>query len=217
MSEIGKIIAAARVVAGMNQAQLGKAVGVSRAAVSQWEAGDTTPSRASLQRLARVLALPVDKLLPPEASPSEFHPVDTGLPIKGEVRAGAWLEIGDSHDDLGHLPITADPRYARVPQFALKVVGSSMNRVALPGTYVVVASWPEMGLELKDGDLIVVQRQRAMTYEVTLKRARSGQKGWELWPESTDPRYQEPILMEDGGRDVEVSIVGRVIGKYEPL
>jgi len=142
----------------------------------------------------------------------------TGIVIAGDVRAGAWLE--DEVNDLGDrdfLPLSPDPRFSRAPQIAYRVIGTSMNKVAQPGQFVIVASWPELGDELKDGDLVVVRRERAMTHEITLKRARLKNGEWQLWPESTDPRHQEPIELSDGGRDVVVSIIGKVIGKYEPM
>lgn len=96
------------------------------------------------------------------------------MPVVGEVRAGAWLEIDGEPTPDEYLPITSDPAWGHAPQFALKVVGTSMNKVSTPGSYVVVASWPELGAELRENDLVVVRRERAMTYEVTLKMAKQG-------------------------------------------
>lgn len=49
--------------AGISQADLGKAVGVSRAAVNAWVSGDTIPRAAHLIRIAKILDCSVDDLL----------------------------------------------------------------------------------------------------------------------------------------------------------
>jgi SOS-response transcriptional repressor LexA len=137
------------------------------------------------------------------------------IAVVGEVRAGSWLEIDGDQEILEHIPVAPDSRWVHCRQYALKVVGTSMNKVAQPGDYVIVADWSHMGAEIKDEDLLVVKRQRGTTYEVTLKRARQSKKGWQLWPESSDPRWQTPLRLDDGNREVEVSILGRVIAIYK--
>lgn len=183
--------------------------------LSRMEGEKRNVSLKNLRKIARVLNTTPDKLISEDVTGG----VATEIPVKGEVRAGAWLEIdAENENDRGTIPALPDPRFAYATQFALLVVGTSMDKVVLPGQYVIVAAWAELGTKLRDGDLLVVRRERAMTYEVTLKRARKGQNGeWELWPESTDPRYQEPIGLSDGDKDVEVTIVGKVVGRYEPL
>lgn len=142
------------------------------------------------------------------------------LPIKGSVRAGSWLEIDDhfQQDDYpkSTIPIGIDPKYGHAEQYALRVEGTSMNKVALHGEYVMVADWDQLGRALLDDDLVVVRRSRAMTYEVTLKRVRMTGDLVEPWPESNDPRWQGPIELDADEADVEVKIIGLVIGKYTP-
>lgn len=218
MESLGKRIAAARERLGIKPAQLAKMMGVSRAAVAQWETDETAPKADNLERLVQLLDLQL------QAAPQEqmiFGSTGrsvSAMPVVGQVQASAWLEIdGETWEPTDHIPVMENPLYRRARQFALKVIGTSMNRVVQPGDYVIVATWPDLGAELRDGELVVVRRERAMTYEVTLKRAKWNGKGWELWPESTDPRYQEPIRMDDGDREVEVSIVGKVIGRYSDM
>lgn len=218
MDTLGKRIAAAREAKNLKPAGLARMIGVSRAAVAQWESDETAPSAKSLQKLVEVLGVPLQE---PENRPQlvlgsvgrDVHM----MPVVGQVQASAWLEIDGDEEPTEHIPVTENPSFRRARQFALKVIGTSMNKLVQPGEYVVVASWPDLGTELRDGELVVVRRERAMTYEVTLKRAKWNGKGWELWPESTDPRYQEPVRMDDGGRDVEVQIVGKVIGRYSDM
>ena len=52
-----------REAAGLSQAQLAKLAGVTRNAVSQWEAGTTQPSTKRLGAVARALNVPVDRIV----------------------------------------------------------------------------------------------------------------------------------------------------------
>lgn len=209
---------ASRIRAGFQSAtDAANAIGVKVPTYTSHENGTRDFDDEYAKKYARRLGVNVEWLV---FERGENTPIknETEMPVRGEVRAGAWLEIDENPPDMGTIPAMHDPRFTRATQFALLVVGTSMNKVVPPGQYVIVASWPELGQELRDGDLVVVRRERAMTYEVTLKRARVGTNGkWQLWPESTDPRYQEPVTMGDGDRDVEVTVIGKVVGRYEQL
>ncbi len=52
-----------RLDAGLPQAELGKKLGVTRNAVSQWEAGRTQPATKHLHKLATVFRVPLDHLI----------------------------------------------------------------------------------------------------------------------------------------------------------
>lgn len=220
MKKYERLRLARKQAAFSSSSEAARAIGVKVSTYASHENGtrDFDDDVASLY--ARRLRVPVEWLVF-ERGELKSTPPDgekgSGLKIRGEVRAGAWLEIEEEPHEYETLPVQPDTRYSFVPQFALAVIGTSMNKVAPPGQYVIVASWPELGTELKDGDLVVVRRERAMTYEATLKRAKRNGENWELWPESTDPRYQEPVLLTDGSGEIEVRVIGKVIGRYEPL
>lgn len=199
---------------GLTLEELGERMDTTGATVQRLETGKRKLTDKWMHKLKEALDVSIPELIEdPESS------VPTGIELKGEVRAGAWLELDDQHDaDIpAFIDIMPDRRFPRARQFALRVVGSSMNKYIEPGAFVIVADWADLGLgEPRQDDVLVIRRQRAMTYETTLKRARLGPSGWELWPESNDPRYQEPLTLQDGDRDVEVTIVGLVIGRYLP-
>lgn len=215
---IGQKIKAGRKRKNMSQAKLGKLVGVSRNAVSLWEAGNGIASE-NLKPVSEALDLDFQEMLKLYFSDGANQVQLQGLellPLLGDVRAGMWLEKEEFDQDVSEsVPMVADPRYADHRQFALRVVGTSMDRTVKPGTYVIVAEWVTEGTAgLRDGDMVVVRRHGARGYETTLKRARKKGIAWELWPESTDPDYQSPLTLGDGERDVEVRIIGKVIGRY---
>lgn len=68
---LGKRLRELRENAGHSQTALAKLTGVSRNAVSQWEAGATQPSTKRLTRLARALNVPIDEIMAPSAEARE--------------------------------------------------------------------------------------------------------------------------------------------------
>jgi SOS-response transcriptional repressor LexA len=198
----------------MKQSLLAEKLGVTRTAVSLWETDKNGPVMATLMKMAKIIPLEIEGVTSGKLEDAGYVQY---IPVVGEVRAGAWLEIDGESEVSGSIPLSVDLRYRNQRQFALKVVGTSMNKVVRPGVFVVVADWTDNGSDISEDDLVVVRRERAHTYEVTLKRVKKGEKAWELWPESDDPRHQEPIRLANENPDWEVAIVGKVIGKYEPL
>lgn len=61
-------ILAARSRAGLSQAKLAKAIGVTDAAVCQWETGKQFPRASLLPKIAQVLNCTVDELLTDDES-----------------------------------------------------------------------------------------------------------------------------------------------------
>lgn len=60
----------AREAAGMTQADLSSRIGVTQAAVSEWERGNSNPTADNLRRLAQVLNTTVDDLLATNDTPA---------------------------------------------------------------------------------------------------------------------------------------------------
>lgn len=56
--------------AGLTQAQLALAIGVTQAAVAMWEAGERKPDIFTLKRIAQMLKCTTDELLEPIADSS---------------------------------------------------------------------------------------------------------------------------------------------------
>jgi SOS-response transcriptional repressor LexA len=203
-----------RTKAGLSQEELAQRIGTTNQQIGRLESGKRKLSPDWMERLAPALGIRPHELIY-HAEGDDIQP--SGLPIMGEVRAGAWLEIDSDVEPVGNIPASTDQRYRSQRQYALRVVGNSMNLVARAGIYVVIADWTDNGADLKDGDLVVVRRERDHTYEVTLKRARKAGDTWEFWPESDDPKHQEPLRPSLDNLEWTVAIVGKVIGKYEPL
>lgn len=64
-----------------------------------------------------------------------------------------------------------------------------------------------------NGDLVIVERRKfdGQMRQLTAKRVKGGKRGFELWPESTDPAHQEPIPLDDIPDDEDVRIWAKVL------
>jgi SOS-response transcriptional repressor LexA len=144
------------------------------------------------------------------------------VPEVGEVAAGVWLEYNHHHNEPGERmgPFPVDPRYPASAQFSVRVKGTSINRVVPDGGSLHCVSLFESGLseqDLSNGQMVIVKRTRMQggLFETTAKRLRKN-GSWELWPDSTDPNWQEPIKVEDlhDGSDETVEVMAFVIGAH---
>lgn len=143
--------------------------------------------------------------------------------VRGKAQAGAWNEFEDF--DAAHLePVPTIPgRWINFEQFAYQVSGPSVDKAGiLDGDFVICVPYFLARAAPGDKDMVVVERRRGPTLERTVKRLRLTADGYELWPESTDPRFQTPIrivrngdMHEEDGTTVE--IVGLVIGRWAPM
>lgn len=196
---------------GLSIAALARLVGTSHATISRLESGKMQLTELWARKIATVMKIGVAEIFG-----EVMTPMTPGMAVLGEVQAGVWKEA-EVADELRYppLPILPDHVYSKVRQFALRVRGDSMNRVVQDGMYIVCASWPELGREPEDGDLVVVERRRAGLIETTLKRVRIEKGSLVFVPDSTDPRWQEPVRIDHLGDGEEIAIIALAIGKYE--
>lgn len=136
------------------------------------------------------------------------------LTVRGTVEAGSWRELTltDFDHDLETLP--APRSVVETGAFALRVAGPSMDLLYPDGSYVVVQPWH--GGPLPFGKRVVVERNRDGLVETTIKELVRGPKDEpELWPRSTHPAHQAPIVYKGDG-DITVNIVAIVIWSMRP-
>lgn len=147
----------------------------------------------------------------------EEIPLD-GLRVEGTANAGQFrditLDLDDEHE-REIVPVARDVRYPYAAQYALKVSGDSMDREFPNGSYVTCARWNDLGLDLKPGMAIHVDRVRAaVLVETTIKIfAVEGGRQW-LFPNSNNTTHT-PIEI-NGDEDTEIHIKGLVIGSWRP-
>ncbi len=137
----------------------------------------------------------------------EMRPVE----VVGHVQAGYWTEAFEWPEEERYVvPVPADPEYAAYKLIAAEMRGLSMNKWRPEGTVVVFTDMIDTQEELRPGRRYFVQRSNGHEYECTIKTLWQDEEG-KLWllPESTDPRFQEPLSL-DGDTGDEIRIVGRV-------
>jgi phage repressor protein C with HTH and peptisase S24 domain len=213
----------------MRQASL--AAGLNHSAISEWlrdtaGAKQKQPSFEALAAVAHILSISLDNFLDVShntaTNGNAVLPASTvkTTPVVGVIQAGVWQEPAMLDlEDRTVIPYIPDPRYADLPQYAWRVTGHSLNRIADDGEYIITVRFVDLGREPKDGEPIVCERRRHGTYEYTVKRVRFSPDGRiQLVPDSTDPRHQTPIwLNHDESADAEVEATHLLVGVYRPL
>lgn len=141
------------------------------------------------------------------------------VPVVGTVQAGHWvsMDVLDEIKEAGQ-EVPGDPTYREVEQFAVKIVGDSINNFAKDGEYAVCVDI-HAGIDAEDGDYVVVEalRNGGAEIETTIKRLKITAKGPELWPDSTNPRHKGPIFLGKNGDEVRIkALVLRQMGRTRP-
>jgi hypothetical protein len=135
--------------------------------------------------------------------------------VAGKVAAGMFFEVDEFDQSERELVwVAPDPRYPDARLVVFDVEGSSMNdlkpRPILPGDRIVTVSFEDIGIPVRDGMVVVVQRTRdgGHTREWSVKQVEFYQDRVEFHPRSTDQKYK-PIVVKhqddpDDGVQVEI-------------
>lgn len=176
-----------------------------------------SPSAANLKKLAEALGTSPDYLMgeTDQAELTRRKPVSSrGVPFRGEVAAGVWIEVGEGLDSPDEwLPFNPVPHFPEGSVYCLTVRGNSLDKVAPAGSVLLCVDLSKTGIEVKDGDLVIVERARAQggLLEMTAKRVRSIKGGFELYPESSDPKWKPVTYPRSSDADGEtITILARV-------
>lgn len=139
--------------------------------------------------------------------------------IAGRVAAGLFFEVDEfdqSEREIVWLP--PDPRYPNARQVVFDVEGGSMNdlkpRPILDGDRVVTLSFEDLGIPIRDGMVVIVERTRdgGHTREWSVKQVEFYQDRIEFHPRSTDPKYKPIVVKHEDNADdgVQVHILALV-------
>lgn len=195
-----------RLLKGLSQEEVGKALHVSQSAVSAWERGDKLPSTKKLIVLADLYGVTVAELTKGEYIPAkkeiEYVPSDRTkrfirVPVLGRIPAGIPIEAIQDIEDWEDYPISETVPGHRY--FALKVKGDSMEP------------------EYRDGDVIIIQGQEECNSgddcavmvngeDATFKRVRIQTNGITLQPLNT--KYAPVFYPSKEVEDLPVRILG---------
>lgn len=135
--KLGDLIRQRRTELGLSQAELARLIGVSRAAVGQWEGDITAPTRKNMPSVAKALQLQLGVLSPYLTQSVEV--VDRAT-LTRNVPLMAWDAFVSGDSDSPDLPRVSVGGDVPPDAIALRVCDDAMSP------------------EISDGDLIVVSR-----------------------------------------------------------
>ena len=175
---------------------------------------DRAPSIDNLRSVANALDMTIIDLLSDKPTPKS-DPGTRRVVVAAHVQAGHFSETWE-WDESDHYDVFVpdDPEFRSLTLYGAEIRGPSMNKRYAEKTVVVFNNIIEAHERPILGKRYVVERRRPSgEVEHTVKVLHSDEDG-KLWlvPESTDPRFQAPISIEDGTGDEDtVSIIGRVV------
>jgi SOS-response transcriptional repressor LexA len=225
MSEVSERLILARKRAGYETAvNAANALSVRPSTYHSHENGSIGLRSAVAEKYARKFKVSLDWLLTGrgDMAPDGAVPYENdvaGLPLLGSIQAGHWLEVGFAQEEakVEMVPIIRDPRFPHAKQYALRVIGDSMNLDYPEGSIVTCVDFADSGLSLGEGLILHVERQRAggQLVEVTLKAVERQRGKFVLVPHSTNPIWHS-IPFESGDGDTVTVAKGVVLGGHIP-
>lgn len=174
--------------------------------VSKLISGKMKLTQQWMDKLATVFNVTPEQII---AAPANTRTIK----VRSHVEAGAWEAHNEwPEDEWYDVAIPDDPAYRSFELFGAETRGPSMNRRYPERTVLIHTDLIDTGERLEIGKRYVVERERPDgTRETTVKTLSRDEDG-KLWlmPESSDPRYQTPIPIDDA-LDAVVRVIGRVI------
>lgn len=198
------------------------------------------PKPANLQKLAVALGVSpsyfLDAAAGDEPLRSNFSQEAEEIPVgtvfvKGAVQAGLWQEALEwPAGDWKAINVPADERFAGMERFGLLVRGTSMNRVYPEGSIAIAVRTDCLGRTPRTGERVVVLKRGESGLEATIKKYEETPDGRRiLWPESFDPAFQTPVILDDvaqslsrDGHDadhacgLDLEVIAIIVGSYRP-
>ncbi|MEK6712364.1 MAG: helix-turn-helix domain-containing protein [Nitrospinota bacterium] len=229
---MGKRIAQAREVRGLNRNQLAMMTGISRANLVRYEEGENEPGASRLLRIAEALGVTVDWLLG-RLGAQEWEasrPLDVTLRITDNIQGPGWVEDAD----FRAVPLVS----GTIAAGRGRIVEESIEEYALihtsqlgrRGDLVAVRVSREMGRSMlpliQPGAVVVIDRKDKIIvpegiYAVreegggcTLKRLQWTPPRLWLIPENREEPVAHLDLPEETPED---RLVGRVVWAYQPF
>jgi SOS-response transcriptional repressor LexA len=204
---------------GKSKIGLAAAIGRSPSAVTELLKGKRKLQVDEITKIARYL----DETPPPFGGVEPERTVIVQVPVRGEAAPDLWRGPTYIYDDSpAHVPIVPG-EFAMTDQFAVRVVGNSMDKLKIhSGDYLICVAYSLARDHFQTGDVVIVERQDADRIETTCRELVVAGRGLELWFRSSDPRYQDPIIIVDAETmrshdGMKVRIVGKVIARYSPM
>lgn len=185
---MGARIRRAREALNLTQDQIGDLIGVSRAAVAQWESDQTSPVRKRMEALAGALRVSVEWLsFGVGQAPNAPGAANNEIPLLSKDEAAAQLQAPDTRASFYHAGPSLRPS-AAVSQFAfaLEVDGPDLAPKFRAGDIVII----DPSVEPAPGDFVfaILQGSQAAVFGRYRPRgtAPDGSPVYELAPVNPD-------------------------------
>jgi len=154
--------------------------------------------------------------------PNEQSNNQSPIAVIGKVAVGVWVEEFLAEHGRGAFEpslFPPDNRFASTDQFDLFIEDASLDQFAKSGDFVRCVRFEASNFELRDGDLVVIERVReAALREITARRLKKNKGKSEFIFESNDPRMRETLVVNGDVPDpiAGVRALGTVLWKYRP-
>lgn len=199
--KVSEYIKTLRTQKGISQEELGKIVGVQRAAVQKWESGATQNlKRTTIQKLAEYFNVNPAGFIDDDLTNSLFtyeniHPIQTKkIPMLGEIACGQPIYANEDYETF--IEASSDIK----ADFCLVAKGDSMiNARIFDGDVVFIKSQPDV----ENGEIAAV----IINDEATLKRVYKYPNRIELRPENPTHKVQD----YEGEKLNEIRILGKAV------
>lgn len=204
---------------GLNAFETAKRANLGASFVRDILRGKTrVPNAENIGKLAAVLETTADYLMD-RSNDSTLRLVAAkveGVPVLGRVAANTWYTADDDVIDVDTDDIERIPSISGYPvewQFGMIVDGNCLNKVANNGDRLVCLDLIKSQADIAEGDLVIVERLKfnGQMRQRTAKRVKRTKAGYELWPESTDPAHQDPIMLDDVQDGEEIRVWAKVL------
>lgn len=190
--DIGKIIKKHRDRLELTQEELGKKMGVGKAAVNKWENGHVKNlKRTTIKKMAELFEIPASTFIDGELSGVYNSDLISNIPLIGTIAAGAPILAEENIED--HFYIDAKVK----ADFALRIKGDSMIDAGIFENDVVFLRCQE---DLENGQIGAV----LVEDEATLKKFY--RDGNTIVLQSENDKYR-PIILTNGN----VRILGKLV------
>lgn len=196
--DIGKYIKDLRIRKGISQEELGRIVGVQRAAVQKWECGRTRNlKRDTIQKLADYFGVGVGSFIEENSEKLSFDNIEPlnlrQIPVLGEIACGEPIYCNEEYATIN----VSEDCHA---DFCLKAKGDSMiNARIYDGDYVFCKAQQTV----ENGEIAAV----VIGDEATLKRVYYYPEEAKLVLSAENPRYSPIVYV---GEELNKT---RIIGK----
>lgn len=204
---MGERIKQLRKAKGLTQEELGKYIGVKKAAIMKYEKGNVqNMKRSSIEILSNLFNVtPAFLMCLDEETPSnDTIPISNAIeivkvPVLGKISAGVPIMAEESFEGYALAPATQIKEGKEY--FYLRVQGDSMNLKCPEGSIVLV----EKTSCLDNGEIGVIA---VNGYNATIKRFKKEDNLVILEPMSTNPEHTVQIY---NTKEIEIHILGKAI------